>query len=162
MSNEGIPIANIFFGKGIIRNETEEPTEFTELNKHADISTDSSIRLYQNSSKEQTSQATPKDLQDSLFKAPISTEDLIIKYKYHELIQQAIDSIIKDIEDGAMYNYESNANIFHIAIISKISADITECSSIIPHNDEASEKNSNDINRNEFFPSLHKILKQEK
>ena len=38
--------------------------------------------------------------------------------------------------------------MIHIAIISKISVDIAECSSIT-HNDESSEKNNNDRNRNE-------------
>ena len=44
LSNEGKPKANIFFGKKIIRNERVERIEFIELNKHADISTSSSIR----------------------------------------------------------------------------------------------------------------------
>ena len=41
--------------------------------------------------------------------------------------------------------------MFHIPIpiISKVSVDIAECSSIIQHNDEAREINSNGINRNE-------------
>ena len=83
LSNEGTTTTNKIFGKKIIRNETEEPTECTKLNKYADISVNSSIRLYRNASKDQMSQAASKYLQDSLSEASRSTDVLIIKYKYH-------------------------------------------------------------------------------
>ena len=111
----------------ITSKEIVEPTDFKKFNIHADISTQSLITIYQNTSTKQTSRATPKDSQDPLYDKPRSIDDLITKRKHHKFIQQTTDFIIKNNKDSELYNYENNANLFNL----DIPVDIDECSSNI-------------------------------
>ena len=102
------------------------PTAFSELNKHSAISTNSSIKLYQNASKAHTSQTPSHDVHDFLSEEPISIDTLLIKDEHNDFQNQATDSTIIEIEECTIYKHTNKENVILIDKSSTIPVDIAK------------------------------------